>query len=224
VTGVRDGLIDVIAGRADLLIPGGPSRIIIRRGLNPANGSTLPVLDFNAAEAFAPVTRILTVNNAGADQLTSNTAYLTANGTGGVLISARGLHYYGIPAAQQQAADRTSSPLRACPGHPGGAAIRHLQDAVKTLTARRRTVADDGNRNYRPYVVPGPCSRSSRTTTDWLIRYANAGGAQNSSTLQVWEGYAPAPPLTSDTGFSTVVGWQNAWGLQTGSQVRWTPR
>ena len=43
------------------------NRLILRRSVNAASGSTLPVLDFGAAEAFAPTTATLTITNLGAD-------------------------------------------------------------------------------------------------------------------------------------------------------------
>jgi len=78
---------DLIAGRiAQTLLGGGGftavmNKGIIRRGLNPAAGSVLPVLDFNAAEAFTPVTRTITFASTNGEVLGVSVAFLTGAGT-----------------------------------------------------------------------------------------------------------------------------------------------
>ena len=88
---VSDGARDLIATRTSLTGGGGGfqtvlNKLIFRRGLNPVNGATLPVLDFGSGEAFDPETRNLTINNLGADQPVVTTFYYTGNGTVAVLL------------------------------------------------------------------------------------------------------------------------------------------
>ena len=68
LAGVDSGPVDVLATRftraGDAVALSG---IILRRGLNLADGATLPVLDFNSAEAFAPATAQVTLDDIGSD-------------------------------------------------------------------------------------------------------------------------------------------------------------
>jgi hypothetical protein len=89
---VPDGVTDAIASRVSLAINGAnfiqtADRAIIRRGINPAAGSTLPVFDFNAAEAVTPVARNLTINNMGTDQLIASVSFLTSRNAAAPLYS-----------------------------------------------------------------------------------------------------------------------------------------
>ncbi|MGH7618307.1 MAG: hypothetical protein ACREPM_13875 [Gemmatimonadaceae bacterium] len=110
------GPLDVVAMRngditAQFEIPA--DRVIIRRGVNPASGSALPVLDFGAAESFAPTTATWTFTNVGATELMSmSQAFITATGTMGAFSLYPGVDRsetvrtaYGIPLAQTIAGD-----------------------------------------------------------------------------------------------------------------------
>jgi hypothetical protein len=69
LTGVREGNYDLVASRGNLpnAIGFRPDRFIVRRGLNPPDGSVLPTLDFGA-EGFDPVQSALTVSGLSADE------------------------------------------------------------------------------------------------------------------------------------------------------------
>ena len=110
------GPLDVVAMRnsdisALLEIP--VDRAIIRRGVNPASGAALPVLDFNAAESFAPTTSTWTFTNVGtSEQMSISQAFITAGGTTGFFSLYPGVDraetirtIYGIPLAQTIAGD-----------------------------------------------------------------------------------------------------------------------
>jgi len=82
--GVTPGARDLIAARSSFTFGAGgisqaTDRIIIRRALDLPNGATLPVLDFGSAEAFAPVTRTVTLKNLGSDEAMISVGYNTAN-------------------------------------------------------------------------------------------------------------------------------------------------
>jgi hypothetical protein len=110
------GPLDVVAMRngdisALLEIP--VDRAIIRRGVNPAAGAALPVLDFNAAESFAPTTSTWTFNNVGTSEpMSVSQAFITAGGTLGSFSLYPGVDraqtvrsIYGVPLAQTIAGD-----------------------------------------------------------------------------------------------------------------------
>ena len=62
-TRVGVGPVDLVATRLQPLASGGnrTTAMIVRRGLDPPDGATLPTLDFNSAEAFAPESTGLTM-------------------------------------------------------------------------------------------------------------------------------------------------------------------
>src|SRR6185312_2392042 len=66
-TEVAEGNQDLVASRADFTTFQA-NKIIIRRGLNITAGGSIPVLDFNAAEAFNPGTANVTVTGLGSDE------------------------------------------------------------------------------------------------------------------------------------------------------------
>jgi hypothetical protein len=56
-------------------------RMIVRRGVNYANNSAIPLLDFQGLESFAPVPVFLRVSNPGGDQGEVSVALVTPRGT-----------------------------------------------------------------------------------------------------------------------------------------------
>jgi hypothetical protein len=79
---------------------------IIRRDQNPVPNSTMPVLDFASAEAFAPVVRNLTINNLAGEEARIGVRFRTANAGIGFLTidepfdGVPNRQYPGIPNAQ----------------------------------------------------------------------------------------------------------------------------
>ena len=89
---VANGALDLVAARSGFnqnTLTQEIDRIIIRRGLNQANGSVIPVIDFGAVEAFAPASANVTVSNAGADQLIVQSLFNTATGQFGIAVFVR---------------------------------------------------------------------------------------------------------------------------------------
>lgn len=87
----------------------GTSKLIIRRALDPASGSVLPVVDFAAAEAITPAIATLTLSNIAADQTLAYGEFMTANGTtaylsGTFAVGGQAL-YRGVPAGNLLAGD-----------------------------------------------------------------------------------------------------------------------
>jgi hypothetical protein len=110
---VADGPLDLVASRiiVDPVTSGAAvDRLIIRRGLDQADNSTLPVLDFTTGEAFAPVVANLTVNNSGPGQAYVLSSVVTSGASRGAEISVTSgvsgpLLYYGVPSAKQAPGD-----------------------------------------------------------------------------------------------------------------------
>ena len=82
------------------------SKLIIRRGVDLADGAAIPTLDFGGAEAFAPASAALTVEGAEGVRIATSVSYRTAGGGMGLLSAGLGgARYYGVPSAKQVAGD-----------------------------------------------------------------------------------------------------------------------
>jgi hypothetical protein len=88
-----------------------PDRVIVRRALTNATGSTLSALDFNnVTEAQAQATNVLTITGLGAGEFNFYTSgFMTMSGTNHIFTStsftAATQPLYGVPAALTQAGD-----------------------------------------------------------------------------------------------------------------------
>ena len=108
LTDVLDGARDLLAAR--LAVQPGPdddlgltpTKFIVRRAINPPNGSTLPLLDFAGSEAFDPVSASVTLSGTGGATVELSTLFSTANGTHSptsldLNSTATVRTYYGLP-------------------------------------------------------------------------------------------------------------------------------
>jgi hypothetical protein len=142
LTDVPNGSLDLVAARtplADIV----PTKLIVRRGLDLADGATIPAIDFNAAEALAPATAALTISGIGSDPGFVGIQYVTATATNldlGSAFTSGSVTYGGMPAAAQASGDLHAIFAAAFPGLP--ASLYPLRETV--LYARsvaNRTVA-----------------------------------------------------------------------------------
>jgi hypothetical protein len=235
---VASGTHDLIASRSALVAGTTPSfavdRLIIRRSLNPPDGSTLPVLDFGSSESFAPATANATIGNAGADMTFASVAFITANGTSAGFYSstpgtATTFPYYGVPDAQRIAGDLHSLTAFATPG-AGATSSRFgvlyfSAVADKTITlgpvltaptittvatspyARLRAqLGTQAEYNQLASVSYSQGSGATARTMGVFMTAAYAGGQPNDLTI---------PDL------SAAAGWDNTWGLQAGVTTTW---
>lgn len=104
LSGVMDGAHDLLATRN--VSSGDATRLIITRGLDPADGATLPVLDFASAAAIAPVKATATVTGTAVTPLVVS-EFLTANGTVTLLsiAEAMSVSYGAVPTTSLIAGD-----------------------------------------------------------------------------------------------------------------------
>lgn len=238
--GVQDGALDLIAARGT---PGpfGLSqvidRLIIRRGLDQPNNSTLPVLDFGSAETFVPAQADITVANVGSDLSIVANSYFTANGTAAVLSTGVGitpgpLPYYGVPAGRQIAGDLHFAMVLASPfddeevenARLAGLFFREATDRTVTLGASlsppTNTVVATA-----PYVrvraqgsVPAAYNKIVQVgwdqTTSTVLRLVSVGAS--SAYLANATTYDFTIP-----DFSATAGWDNNWGLRPGVETEW---
>jgi hypothetical protein len=206
---------------------------IIRRNLNPANESTMPVLDFSSTEAIPAVTRTLTIAKAPDDFLTLSVLYRTASGDIGFMSnedpywdpgSTASVRRYGVfpstPAGDLQLLYLTvpgeSRWLRTCVG-----------DAVDQSVA------------FPPPFGPVAVSRlSGPPPARFRVRYdvqpeyprgfafhthQEPPGGTNALSMIATEAYLQGSTLVDLTSpdFTGIGGWNPQWGTQPGSNVTW---
>lgn len=237
---VAEGVTDLIATRVTLVIAvpnvtQTASRAIIRRGLNPPANSTLPVLDFGAAEAITPVTRNLTLNNLGADAATVNLSYLTAGGGAAALAS----EVFGVASANRQIptlpnaqpGDLHGLSITAAAGPPPYATFRGLlayftASADKTFTfgppAGAVTVTAAATAPYARLRVQ--YTIQSDYDEGITVNYTQPSpGATRSVTIGATGAYIAASPNFDHTepDLSAVAGWQITFGLTAGTATQW---
>ena len=241
LTGVPDGALDLVASRGEFnttTFQTTVDKLIIRRGINAANNTTLPVLDFNATEAFAPAEANVTVGNLGTDIPIVSTSYFTASGTTGASIfsgfqTGTGPYkYYGVPTARQITGDLHFAFVLATPQSQTadnarfrGLFFKDPTDRTVTLGAvlPAQTVSVAAT---TPYVR----LRATGSVTADYNKYVEVIYAQGSATVARSVSIGASAGYLSDATtydftipeFSGVAGWDNNWGLKTGVETEWT--
>jgi hypothetical protein len=238
LTNVLDGPRDLIAGR--LALSGSNfalNKAIIRRAQNPANGSTMAVLDFNAAEAFNPVVRNVTVNNLTTDNATVQMFYFTPTGTAGIFFTegagsaSASKQYPGVPAANQVTGDLHMMMVVASPA-----------GVPTTMRSVSKMFKDAVDQTVDLGPVPSAVTVSSAATTPYLqprvqsnlqteynkYLFASFGQASGGvtrttilSTTAAYLGAATAVDIAVPN-LSGLTGWDNLWGLVNGVALNWS--
>jgi hypothetical protein len=231
---VFNGTADLIAARVEQIVAGSavtltPRKMIIRRGLDPAPGSTLPVLDFGGAEAFDPAVHTLTLSNLGGEQVFASAWYQTVNGfvnnffASGGGTTASTLPWYGIPADRQLATDLHVLSATAFPATPGATTSRGVVQYFRQATDRTAAFGPHLSQPTLTTVATSPSVRfraqlpvQSEYATSWSAAFSQVVGAQGRSVaLQMSAAYAGSVQ-TADLqipDLSQASGWNPAWGL-----------
>lgn len=234
ITNAGDGPADLLATRTafDLnTFSISVDRAILRRGINPAAGSTItPTLDFNAAEAFAPATATVTLTNAGADNIAVITSFQSSNGAVGSFVTVSTMAgatrtAVGVPSSRTQAGDLHGLFVTATAAD---------QSSRVVLIYNRDLVA----KSIALGATPGPLTVTGvsggayariRLQGSWQAEYGDIiGGGYTQTTLRSWNftisrGYSGAGGTFDFTlpDFSTVPGFDTNWGLRAGVQTGW---
>lgn len=168
---VPDGTLDLIASRAALTVSGSSVAIdfnkgIIRRDVEAADGSTLPVLDFDAAEAFEPVERTLTINNLGGDGALVSESFFTPTGATGLLYAESGVTasstrtFKAVPSDQVESGDLN---LLTVTAYDAGATVPSTTRNAVTFFA----AAEDQSLTLGPAI--GGVDVSTASTTPYVM-------------------------------------------------------
>ena len=243
VNGPNFTLNDVPAGIRDLFasysILGADStttgqRIILRRNINDANNTTIPVLDFSSPEAFIPVSAFETLNNLGTDRGMGNRSLLTANGLSAVFFSGIGglgnaasvIRTWALPDSMLQPGDVQVTELAAIPQGTStafrAALLMERSPVSQTVTLgpalNTPTVTSLGSTPYLRLHAQLASQNAYNSAAE--VEFQQTGNAASVQVTAAYSGGAPAnwtldiPDLTS-TGYST------AWGLKSGATVSW---
>lgn len=238
LTGVDDRLSDIVAARTSFdfgTLQTVPDRYLLRRNVNPAAGSTMPVLDFNGVEAFAPATATYTLANAGGDQVTVVGGFFTANGSAayfalGALQGGASRTVYGIPSARTQAGDLHQVQAIATGGN--GATVRGVTQYNRELQDRTLTLGSNLNAPTFSTLASAPYQRYRAAGTfqaeynqEITVSYQQTVGGN----ARAWTIYASSAYLNGAASYaldipdlSAVAGFNNSWGLQTGTATQYS--
>ncbi len=211
------------------------AKMIIRRNLNPAAGSALATVDFGASEAFAPVTKNLTITNLGTDVSAVLGIYFTTNNTfatyftdftgGGATRT-----YPGVPSANQASSRSPHPRARRVPSLTGTTPQREALFAFHTAvdqtfalgpalsTPTVSTLTATGYARLRAAI-----NVQSQYNKLFTFNATQAGGAPREVTIQQTVGYSSASALNLDVpDLSGVSGFDVNWGLKAGAFTNWT--
>jgi hypothetical protein len=236
LTNVPDRPTDLIAfrGFGTLGDFGSYERVIVRRNLNPANGSTLALLDFEGTEWTPSVSRNSFWDGFGTDPFSVSVSLITANGLAGLYV----LHapsltptrsVRGLPATSREATDlyqvlgSTTNPT-----------------APRQLVTYARDLVPTGTRTFGPLLTTPPVSLVGtnplrlRVQAPWQTEYNAQAGAffaqQNgiistSITLSGSANFFGGSSYTLEIpDFTGAAGWLPGWMVQAGrlTQVQTT--
>ncbi len=230
LTNVSPGALDLLATRSAVnpLNPAAGTQVnklIVRRGINAANGATLPVLDFDAGEAFDPQTRSATINGAVAGETVfAAVNYVTANGGFATLgqstaAVAAPVPFATVPSARQLATDLhvLTATAAAANGSTTRSTTRVFKESVDqtvTLgpilaTPTINIFADYGYLSHRVQLA-----RQAEYDDIWTLVYGQTGRTVVVTLPSSQLGASPFDFAFPD--LRSVAGWQNTWGPASG--------
>lgn len=228
LTNVPDRPTDLIAFRGFGALGefGSYERVIIRRNINPANGSTLAPLDFEGTEWIPGASRNSFWSGFGSDPFAVSTALITANGLAGV-------YHYNAPSLADQ---------RNIPGFPASA--REATDlfmvigatdneaAGRQIVTYSREMSPLGVRTFGPLLTPpaltivGSAPVRLRMQASWQpeynaqasVTYVQSGLITRSVTLGGTASFFSGSGFSLEIpDFTGAAGWNPAWMLQAGT-------
>jgi hypothetical protein len=210
------------------------NKLIVRRDQNPADGSTLPVLDFLSSEAFAPATANVTISGLGTDETFLVAGLITANGTSafvsnGSASTATTQFYSGVPDSKLIPGDLHQLFVSAAPVGSSDSSreaevfFHSVADRSVTLGAplSAPTITTTGTTPYLQLRAQLP-TQSDYDRFGQISYSQGSGGASRRVSVAMTKGYAGSAGydlLIPD--LSAAAGWNNAWGLQPAVSTQW---
>jgi hypothetical protein len=232
---VRSGPVDLVASRIGMTPTGETvvNRLLLDRGLNPANNSSV-IVDFNGPASFAPAAANLTLNNLGSDHASVEGLYLTANGSygpyafDGVARGAATRQFHGFPASVQAAGDFHMLVATALdPNADDPTQFRFATHIFRTLAARTVTFGPSLSPVTPATVTSQPYARL-RLSYPVQAEYGNYFVAEfwqdsRSASIEMNSGYlgGTSTAVLEVPDFTGVAGWDPNWGLRAGTETYW---
>jgi len=209
------------------------TRFILRRDVDVADSTSLPVLDFASAEAFAPAVASVSLNGLGAEGATSGTRLLTSHDEITVTLLTNPTTdatrpYVALPETQLRAGDLqilSASTFAATTGSARSATLYFRAPSDRSLTLGAlliqptfTTVATAPAVRLRAHFVP-----QSDYDRSAIVSYQQ--GTTTFVTIAMTAAYA----ALTGTGYDLVTpdlsgaaGFDPAWTLQPGGTVLWS--
>jgi len=209
------------------------TRLLLRRGVDVPDSTTLPVLDFASAEAFAPAVANVSLDGLGAESAASGTRLLTERDelTVSLMIgptTAVTRPYVALPESQLLAGDLqilSASVSAATTGSARSATLYFRTPTGRTLTLGAplippvfSTVASAPALRLRAHFVP-----QSEYDRSAVVVY------QQGTTTFVAISMTAAYAALTETGYDLVVpdlagavGFDSAWSLHPGATLLWS--
>jgi hypothetical protein len=239
-TGVPDGPVDLLAGRATFNIATQtitPDRMIIRRGLNPQAGGNLAApIDFNGGDSFAPATSGLTVTGVtGGEMVVQSTLFRTTDGMGPVAFATgHSTNWYGVPSGQMQLGDLHVLGVTATgadetnPLAPSRTTLRMIATPAPVSVALGPELSDPavmlfqsgGHRRGRAtYQIQPEYDRF------WVADFSQGTTVAREGQVQVTRAYHGSGTGSVNLeipNLRSVSGWNTDWEFVSGEPVTWT--
>ncbi|MBA3918961.1 MAG: hypothetical protein C0516_10295 [Gemmatimonas sp.] len=233
INDAADGVTDLVGVRTALSPSFSfvPDRGVIRRNVNYAANSNIPVVDFQGAESFPVASANYTVANANGEQIFLVGSFITGNGLAGTfafpgLSTGNVQTVYGVPSAQTQAGDLHQVLVTSTAGTGNVTSGRIFAQYNRILQDRTITLGAALNQPTITSLGSAPYSRWTATGT-WQAEYGDGIGVSfsqqnnntNAWTVTVSRSYAGNGGNYSITvpDFSGVAGFNNSWGIAPGS-------
>jgi hypothetical protein len=245
LTGVPTGPQDLIATRSTMGSADAPTlavnRFIIRRGIHLPNNGAIPVLDFGAGSAFAPVERSLTLTGLGSDQANVTASYVTANSGSSLFGALFGYamdmpstsatrSYFGIPAAHQASGDLHMLFGMAIPAGNQNSLnnfrgviqyFREATDRTLAFAPAMSTPAVTGVGTGTFAQLRAQFARQGEYDRYAMVRFSQDDRDVTVSATAAYFGNGFANWELAIPDLSTVSGFTAAWGLRRGTQTDW---
>jgi hypothetical protein len=238
ITNVPAGAVDLVAARrasTEATVSNSlADKVIIRRATNLAEGSTMPVLDFEASEALGVASNTVTISGQGGDDLFMENYLVTAGQTSGQLE-----HYsffsgsaplVSVPSANLVTGDMHQLSVFALAESSDilfrGTALHYRAAGDKTLSLGAALASPSVTAaGMTPYVrlrVQLPSQSDYPDLAQFFFSQSEGGG--KSVRVLMTKGYFGGTPSTWDVTIpdaSAVAGFQSSWMLQSGVATAW---
>ena len=231
LTNVASGPQDLFAARVAAATQR-PDKFILRRGIDIAANGTIPVLDFNATEAFAPATATVTLAGLGADTANISTIFSGNRGSAfgfigtiaQYLAASGAVNYDAIPGAQLNTGE-----LQSLFAQAGGSSASRFSGVYFRAPANQTiTFGPALSTPTLTRLAGGAYSRvqaqlplQSEYNRSFQATYSQTS-ANRTASITVTSGYSGGGAWDVSVPAFSGNGWTDTWGLLNGTPISWS--